>query len=136
MSPSVKLAVGAGIIVAATAYMGVVGARASWKYYVTADECVARADELANSRIRVSGGVAVGSLQVAPDRSAASFDLQGATERLRVVCSGPLPDNLAEGIDVVVEGTFEAGGRLRGDKLLTRCASKYETGPPDAREGP
>ena len=80
--------------------------------------------------------MAAGSLHVAADRSQASFDLQGATNRLRVVCTGPLPDNLAEKIDVVVEGRLEAGGLLRGDKLLTRCASKYESREPNAKGGP
>jgi len=136
MSPSVKLALGASIMIGATAYMGYVGARASWKYYVTADECLARGAQLEGSRIRVSGGIAAGSLHVAADRSQASFDLLGATGKLPVVCAGPLPDNLAENIDVVVEGRLEHDGRLRGDKLLTRCASKYESGEPDARDVP
>jgi cytochrome c-type biogenesis protein CcmE len=138
MSPGVKLALGAGIVVGVTTYMAYVGASTSWKYYVTADECVARATQLAGSRVRVSGGVAAGSLQMAADRSQASFDLQGATGKLNVVCFGPLPDNLAENIDVVVEGQLEAGGRLRGDKLLTRCASKYESRGPgvDGRDTP
>ena len=134
MSPSVKLAVGASIIVGAMFYMGFLGARTSWKYYLTADECVARAAQLAGSRIRVSGGVAAGSLQMAADRSQARFDLQGARVTLPVVCTGPLPDNLAENIEVVVEGRWEGEGPLRGDKLLTRCASKYESAVPDARE--
>jgi cytochrome c-type biogenesis protein CcmE len=44
---------------------------------------------------------------------------------LKVICSGPLPDNLAEDMDVVVEGRLEEPDLLRGDKVLTRCASKY-----------
>jgi len=135
MRPSVKLALGAGIVVGVTSYMAYVGASASWQYYVTADECVVRAEQLADRPVRVSGLVAAGSLQVAADRSQASFDLQGATNRLRVVCAGPLPDNLAEKIDVVVEGRLEAGGVLHADKLLTRCASKYETREPNAKGG-
>jgi cytochrome c-type biogenesis protein CcmE len=31
-------------------------------------------------------------------------------------------------MDVVVEGTLQPDGRLIGDKVLTRCASKYEAG--------
>lgn len=131
MRPSVKLALGASIVVAVTSYMAYVGASASWKYYVTADECTARAAQLEGHRVRVSGGVAPGSLQIASDRSQASFCLQGATSKLNVVCTGPLPDNLAESADVVVEGRLETGGRLRGDKLLTRCASKYEPQKPE-----
>ena len=136
MRPSVKLALGAGIVVGVTSYMAYVGASASWQYYVTADECVVRAEQLAGQRVRVSGGVAAGSLQVAADRSQASFDLQGVTNRLPVVCTGPLPDNLAEKIDVVVEGRLDAGGLLRADKLLTRCASKYDSREPNAEGGP
>ena len=126
MSPSVKLALGASVVVAVTSYMAYIGASASWQYYVTADECLARATQLEGHRVRVSGGVALGSLQIAGDRSQAKFCLQDATGMLDVVCTGPLPDNLAENMDVVVEGRLEPGVQLRGDKLLTRCASKYE----------
>lgn len=136
MSPSIKLAWGASIVVGVTTYMAYVGASASWQYYVTADECVARAEQLSGNRVRVSGGVAAGSLHVAADRSQASFDLQGATSKLKVIGTGLLPDNLAENMDVVVEGRLEAGGLLRGDKLLTRCASKYESREPAAKGGP
>ena len=54
---------------------------------------------------------------------------------LKVVCSGPLPDNLAEGIAVLVEGRLDDGGLLHGEKVLTRCASKYQSRLPavDAR---
>lgn len=126
MSPSIKLALAASIVVAVTSYMAYVGASASWQYYVTADECLARATQLEGHRVRVSGGVAVGSLQVAGDRSQARFRLQGAAGSLNVVCTGPLPDNLTENIDVVVEGQLELEAQLRGDRILTRCASKYE----------
>ena len=61
------------------------------------------------------------------DRGQAAFTLEASPEPLRVNCAGPLPDNLAEGIDVVVEGRLDAKGLLRGDKVLTRCASKYES---------
>jgi cytochrome c-type biogenesis protein CcmE len=52
--------------------------------------------------------------------------VQGQTGTLAVICAGPLPDNLAEALEVVVEGRLDAGGMVRGDKVLTRCASKYE----------
>ena len=82
---------------------------------------------LAEDRIRVSGKVAAESLHVADDGRQAAFSLQGRRHRLPVVCPGPLPDRLAEGIDVVVEGRLDASGCLRGEKIVTRCASKYES---------
>jgi cytochrome c-type biogenesis protein CcmE len=68
-----------------------------------------------------------GSLQIAPDRRQASFSLQGQNGLLPVSCTGVLPDNLGEDMEVVVEGRLEQGPLLRGDKVLTRCASKYES---------
>lgn len=127
MSTGRKLAIGGVIVAGATAYMAYVGASTSWQYYLTVDECLADAPALLGDRIRVSGKVAPDSLEVSADRSEASFALVGSKASLKVSCSGPLPDNLAEGADVVVEGCLEDPGLFRGEKVLTRCASKYES---------
>jgi cytochrome c-type biogenesis protein CcmE len=111
--------------------MAYLGAQSSWQYYLTVDECTADAGELVGSPLRVNGHVAPSSLELAPNRSTASFVLRGSNSGLVVVCDGPLPDNLAEDIDVVVEGELDAAGVLRGNRVLTRCASKYRSG-----EGP
>jgi len=132
MTTGRKLAVAAAAIVAVTAYMAYTGASASWQYYLTAEECLAQAASLGGDRLRVSGQVAPGTLRIEPDRRRVAFALQSRRGPLRVVCSGPPPDNLAEGMDVVVEGRLENGPLLRGDKLLTRCASKYQSRPPSS----
>ena len=126
MSPGKKLIVGGLIIAGVTAYMAYVGASSSWKYYLTADECVAGGEKLVGERMRVSGKVATRSLRVAADRRQARFTLAGASGQLCAICVGTLPDNLAEDMEVVVEGRLEENGVLRGDKVLTKCASKYE----------
>jgi cytochrome c-type biogenesis protein CcmE len=126
MSTGMKLAIGLVVLAGATAYMAYLGASSSWQYYVTAEECLANADAMVGSRLRVSGRVAPDSLRLSADRSRAEFRLAAAEGSLPVVCSGPLPDNLAENVDVVVEGQLEPDGLLRGHKVLTRCASKYE----------
>jgi len=130
-----KLAIGFVLIAGATAYMAYLGASASWQYYLTVDECTASASSLPGQRIRVSGKLSPGTLRIAPDRREADFSLQGTSASLRVVCSGALPGNLAENIDVVVEGRLDDSGTLRGDKLLTRCASKYVAKMPTAASG-
>jgi cytochrome c-type biogenesis protein CcmE len=127
MRPGTKLLAGGLVVGGVTAYMAYVGASASWQYYLTADECVADASTLIGQRIRVNGRVVPGSLKIDSDRTQATFLLRGTGEELPVRCSGPLPDNLAEDIDVVVEGRLDEAGRFQGDKLLTRCASKYES---------
>ena len=126
MTPGARLALGVGIIVGVTTYMAYVGASAGWQYYVTADECVMRLSELSGNRVRVSGQVAAGTLQTTPQRTRVEFILQGMHQRLLVTGRGRFPDNLEEGVEVVVEGTLDPAGVLRADKILTKCASKYE----------
>jgi cytochrome c-type biogenesis protein CcmE len=106
--------------------VALVGAVDGWQYYLSVDEAVFDAARLTGKRLRVSGLVAEGSLAVAEDRRAATFELAGKRHALPIAAVCSLPDNLAEGIDVVVEGTLGADG-LRGDKVITRCASKYQS---------
>jgi len=135
MSLNVKLAVGALLIAGATVYLACLGASTSWRYYVHVDECAANRDTLVGQRLRVSGRVTPQTLKIPADRSLATFSLQGTAAEIAVTCRGPLPDNLAEDMEVVVEGTLEPTGepasamQLRGDKVLTRCASKYQAAP-------
>ena len=126
MLPSVRLAVGAAVTAVATAYLAYLGAATSWRYYVLVDECTQAGNQLLGQRLRVSGHVAAHTLVVPADRSQAKFSLEGLQSKLKVSCPGPLPDNLAEDMDVVVEGTLQPGGLLQGEKVLTRCASKYQ----------
>ncbi len=123
-------------MVAVTGYMAYRGASAGWQYYLTASECRAESASLIGQRLRVSGRIAAGTLVPARDRSPASFALDADGENLQVVCSGPLPDNLAEGSAVLVEGRLDGDGLLHGDKVLTRCASKYEARMPASAAAP
>jgi cytochrome c-type biogenesis protein CcmE len=127
MTTGGKLMMGGAIVAGLTAFMAYRGTSASWQYYLTADECVAQRASLVGRRVRVSGLIAAGTLVVTKDRQRASFALQGDISSLKVVCGGPLPDNLAEGIATLVEGRLDDAGLLQGQKVLTRCASKYQS---------
>lgn len=127
MVSSRKLAVLATVFVAAVVYVAYLGASSSWQYYLTAEECLARGPALINARVRVSGRVAPGSLKIAPDRFHGTFALQAASARLLVSCNSSLPEQLAEGKDVVVEGRVVAAGSLAADRVITRCATKYQS---------
>jgi len=132
MTTNRKLALGVVVVAGVTAYMAYLGAASSWQYYLTVDECLANAGRLPGDRIRVTGRIVPDTLRVAADRSQAEFSLEGTEGNLAVICSGPLPDNLAEGLDVVTEGQLDRPGLLRAHKVLTRCASKYESREPRA----
>jgi len=127
MSVRTKLIAGMLVLIGVTVYVAYLGASSSWQYYVTVDECAARSTQLAGRQIRVSGRVAHDSLQMSDQHSEVKFVLCSAENRIEAVCSKPVPDNLAEDMDVVVEGRLAGSNQLRGDKVLTRCASKYES---------
>jgi cytochrome c-type biogenesis protein CcmE len=119
---------GAVLVAGAIVYLAYAGAANSWQYYLSVDEAVNDAALLDGKRVRVSGRVRSGTLSIAEDRRRATFDLQGEQHTVRVACRCSLPDNLGENIDVVVEGTFDAAG-ISARKVITRCASKYESKP-------
>lgn len=104
----------------------VLGGLSSWNYYLTVEECQDGGPALLGRRVRVSGVVAPASLRIRDNGHLAEFAMIGRGEGLAVTCRGPLPDNLRESVQVVVEGRLERGGRLRGERLMTRCAGKYE----------
>ena len=127
ISTGKKLTIAGLVIAGVTGYMAYLGASSSWQYYMTVQECVENSPQVAGRRIRVSGTIVPGSLVIAPDRLEARFSLSEAGSNLPVVCAGPLPDDLSptKALEVVVEGRLEGSCLLRGDKLITRCASKY-----------
>lgn len=118
----------AGLLIAGTtAYMAYLGAAESWQYYLTVDECLADLNGFAGHRVRVSGTVGPQTLQHSADNSRVTFGLKGHDRLLPVVCRAPVPDNLAEGIELVAEGQLDGKGTLRADKILTKCAGKYSS---------
>jgi len=125
MSPGLKLSAGALLFAAAIGFLAYLGAASSWQYYLSVDEAAADAPHIEGKRIRVSGRVKTGTLAIADDRREATFDLAGELHTIHATCCCTMPDNLAEDIDIVVEGTFQSDG-IHGDKVITRCASKYQ----------
>ena len=54
--------------------------------------------------------------------------LLGETKRVPVAFKGVVPDLFKAGSEVVVEGRLDQGGVFRADSVMTKCASKYESG--------
>jgi cytochrome c-type biogenesis protein CcmE len=125
MGMRTKLLLCGAVITASIAYAVYLGASSSWQYYLQVDECLGQADQFRSKRLRLSGRVAVGSLKAFPEHREANFVLEGNEHKLPVCYRGPIPDNLAEGRDVVVEGALADDGHFQSDTLITRCASKY-----------
>lgn len=126
MTTGKRLAMFGAVLVGATAYTAYLGGSNSWQYYATVDECLSNLPTFTNQRIRVSGKIAAGTLQITADRKQAHFAIEGSMGNVQVVGNGPLPENLAEGRDVVAEGVLTGSAVLQCDKILTQCASKYQ----------
>ena len=130
MTAAHKLCLGGLVLTMSITCLAYLGASSSWQFYLTVDELMVQAPTLHDCRVRLSGKVRLDSLRITSDRTSASFVLQGSESQIQVNCCGTLPDNLSEGMDVVVEGHVENSGLFKGDQVLTRCASKYATSRP------
>lgn len=125
MNTKIKLTIAAMVCTLVVFYTAYLGLATTWQYYLLVDECQSESGRFHGHRVRVSGKVRTGTLAISHDRRSASFVLGGEIHEIPVTCAGPLPDNLAEDIDVVVEGVLRDDGRLQGHRVITRCASKY-----------
>lgn len=120
------IAAGVAIAIAVT-FLAVAGIREGWVYYLSVDEFVA-GDAYQDQRVRLHGTVAAEDLEVSSAMLMAGFDLLGEQQRLRVQYEGIIPDMFQADREVVVEGRLDETGVFRADTLLTKCASKYESG--------
>ena len=118
----------AGLVFAlAIGFLAFAGVREGWVYFLPVDEFVSDSSRQFQ-RVRLHGRVGEANLAIHSAELRASFDLLGDAASLRVEYEGVVPDLLQGGVDVVVEGRCDAAGVFRADTLLTKCASKYETG--------
>ena len=136
-----RFLIGGGLIVAAIAYLIVIGIRSTSEYYLTVDEAAARQTDLMGQPIRVAGRVKAGTIDWDPASLTLSFAITplppeaGAkvepvslhpVQEINVVCKGqPKPDMFAPGRDVIVEGHLTAHNFVTADQVMTSCPSKY-----------
>ena len=99
--------------------------QSSWSYYYSVDELAEKNLGEGTPSLRVAGKVKAGSVNRDLQNVSLAFTLAGAEAELPVKYKGVVPDNFAEGREVVVEG-FLGGGVLKADLLMTRCESKYK----------
>jgi cytochrome c-type biogenesis protein CcmE len=146
-----KFLVGGFLIVAAVVYLIASSTQAAAQYYLTIDELNARAGEMSDRDIKISGAV---------DGETISYDAKSLTlkftianvpadldqieqegglaealhnavkdpnsSRLDVVYEGPMPDLLRHEAQAIVTGRLEADGTFHAYELLLKCPTRYE----------
>ncbi len=137
-----RFLIGAGLIVAAIAYLIFAAIRTTSEYYLTVEEVSAREPELKGQSLRIAGRVVNGpiawdpatltlkfAIAPIPDGSAGAVKaiaVGNAVAPIKVIAVGePKPDMFAAGRDVIVEGRLGDGGVVNATQVMTSCPSKY-----------
>ena len=93
-------------------------------YFRTADEAVARRDELGTRRFRIEGTVVQGSVREQGD--ALDFRIESKGTIVDVVHHGNQPGLFKPGIPVVLEGRFADGSQtFKSDRILVKHSETY-----------
>lgn len=124
---SSKLAVLAAAIVAAAGYLIFTAMQTSAVYYLTVGELLAAGPSIHGQPVRVAGNVVPGSIQREPTSLVVRFEAEDGSGRIPVVYRGVLPDIFGDGVEVVVEGRYQADGVFTASTLFAKCPSKFET---------
>lgn len=95
-------------------------------YYLTVAEALERGDSLQGRWVRIAGEVPGDSIEWESQNFRLTFDVVQGEHRVPAVYKGVRPDNLIDGANVVLEGTFRPNGEFNVERLLVQCVSKYE----------
>ena len=121
-----KVTVALALVGVILVYLIATAASNTTMYYLTVDEALARRDNLQGRWIRIAGSVPGETIRWDAREFKLSFDVVQNGARVPVVYRGVRPDNLIDGANVVLEGTFNPAGFFEVDRLLVQCVSKYE----------
>lgn len=119
------------LIFSGVGYLMVTSISQNSTYFLEVSEALAMSpDNL--ERARLFGTVGENGLQRDADALGVIFNLQDKEDRnkiIRVRYTGAIPDLFAPGVEVVVEGGINSGSNVfMASTLMTKCASKYESG--------
>ena len=116
-----------GIIIAVAAIaLIVLSLNSSVSYYLTVGELSEQASALEDTRVRVSGKVAAGSIVWDAHDLELRFNVSGEGQSLPVVYQGVRPEGFKDDVNVLLDGYLDAGGTFRAGEILMKCPSKYE----------
>ena len=119
-----RLWVAGAIIVTAIGFLVFRGLDNATLYFRTADEAVAKRDELGTRRFRIEGTVVQGSVRERAD--ALDFRIESNGTIVDVVHRGNQPGLFKPGIPVVLEGRFaDAGPTFNSDRILVKHSETY-----------
>ncbi len=123
----IKTLIGVFVIGGGVGYFMFQAMQSSWAYYYSVDDFVASSNAARSNSLRIAGRVEEDSVVRDVEKMLLTFALAGSKSQVPVHYKGSVPDNFAEGKEVVVEGRMDAAGVFQANTLLTKCESKYKT---------
>jgi cytochrome c-type biogenesis protein CcmE len=126
-----KIIAAATLLTIGVTLLTIAGVRDGWVYFLPVDQFL-ESETYHTQRVRLHGVVGEENFQERRGMLTASFDLLGKNASIRVEYSGVIPEMFAPARDVVVEGRMNEAGLFEADTLMTKCASKYESGEGEA----
>ncbi len=122
-----KFIIGGVLIALAIVYLIFTAIQSTSAYFLTIDELQTQT-AIAARQVRVSGMVDETSIDFNNTSLRLAFEITSETgERLPVVFQGPKPDQMRDGAEAIVEGTFD-GEQFHAQTLLLKCPSRYDDG--------
>lgn len=126
-STAIKIVISVLLVGGALTYLITTSFGESMIYYKTVDELFAERARFTGQPVRVNGLLLEGSVQQKPGTDEYRFTMVKNAERLEVSYTGILPDSMAPGRELVIEGVLQPEGRqFAASEILTKCPSKYE----------
>jgi cytochrome c-type biogenesis protein CcmE len=121
-----KVLLGSLLVAGSMGYLLWTASRSNLVYYYEIGE--ARAAVRPDQHVRLSGDVVEGSVRRTPGTARMTFEIEdpAGVHRVPVAYEGTVPDIFRPGIQVVVEGRFDASGGFAADRLTAKCPSKYQ----------
>jgi cytochrome c-type biogenesis protein CcmE len=125
-----KFAVGSIVIILTLSFLAYSGYQESKTYYRTVPELFAMKEQAYELPLQVSGDVIPGTIK--RDGKIVTFLIQEPTQpasqplQVKYVGKDPLPDTLIDRATAMATGKMGRDGVFVADKMLAKCASKYE----------
>ncbi len=133
---SAKMMVGTAVLVGAFGFLVAGGMKSNTLRAMPVSELIASSDHAQiGQRLRVVGFVGQEPVRRVADSSAKNGGGKGSTQyflvhdegkKITVEYRDALPETFKAGLPVQVDGVYYAPGKLRADRVLTKCPSKYQ----------
>jgi cytochrome c-type biogenesis protein CcmE len=151
-----KFVIGGVLILGAVVFLIWTSTAANAEYFLTIDELNAKASDVVDKNLRVSGAVIGDSIQYDAQSLTLSFEvahvpgdapdietegglaealhqavMDPARARMKVVYVGPKPDLLRNEAQAIMTGHLGTDGVFYAEELLLKCPTRYEEAVPE-----